>query len=217
MKFITNYELAIKVVEMELLTILNVIGVIAFTLSGVLKGLKHELDIFGIIVLGAITAIGGGIIRDVLLNRVPNTIISERDIYLSIIVSVIGYFIAQNLHSFGKLISITDALGLAAFVIIGAEAALGNEGVGVMGTAIMATLTGVGGGMLRDSLVRETPFVLKEDLYATLCVLGGILYYYFSKHTTVPKSVYSNVIMLGIFTTRILAIKYKLNLPKKTI
>ena len=159
---------------MELLTVLNIVGVIAFTLSGVLKGLKHQLDIFGIIVLGAITAIGGGIIRDVLLNKIPNTIISEKDIYLSVIVSVLGYFIAQNLDSLGKLISITDALGLAAFVIIGAEAALTSKGIGLMGTAIMATLTGVGGGMIRDSLVRETPFVLKEDLYATLCVLGGM-------------------------------------------
>lgn len=202
---------------MELLTALNIIGVIAFTLSGVLKGLKHQLDIFGIIVLGAITAIGGGIIRDILLNRIPNTIISETDIYLSVFVSVVGYFIAQNLHSFGKLISITDALGLAAFVIIGAEAALRNENIGLMGTAIMATLTGVGGGMLRDGLVKETPFVLKEDLYATLCVLGGMLYYYFAKHTSVPKNIYSNSIMLLIFIVRILAIKYKLNLPKKII
>lgn len=202
---------------MELLTVLNIVGVIAFTLSGVLKGLKHQLDIFGIIVLGAITAIGGGIIRDVLLNKIPNTIISEKDIYLSVIVSVLGYFIAQNLDSLGKLISITDALGLAAFVIIGAEAALTSKGIGLMGTAIMATLTGVGGGMIRDSLVRETPFVLKEDLYATLCVLGGMSYYYFATHTEVPKAVYSNIIMIAIFLTRLLAIKYKLNLPKKII
>lgn len=201
---------------MELLTVLNIVGVIAFTLSGVLKGLKHQLDIFGIIVLGAITAIGGGIIRDLLLNKIPNTIISETDIYLSITVSIIGYFIAQNLDSLGKLISITDALGLAAFVIIGAEAAL-TSGIGLMGTAIMATLTGVGGGMIRDSLVRETPFVLKEDLYATLCVLGGMLYYYFAMYTEVPKTVYSNIIMIAIFLTRLLAIKYKLNLPKKII
>ena len=88
---------------MELLTVLNIIGVVAFTLSGVLKGLKHQLDIFGIIVLGAITATGGGVIRDVLLNKVPTTLISESDIYLSIVVSVIGYFIAQNLNSLGNI------------------------------------------------------------------------------------------------------------------
>ena len=203
---------------MELLTILNIIGVVAFTLSGVLKGLKHQLDIFGIIVLGVITATGGGIIRDVLLNKVPKTIVSETDIYLSIIVSVIGYFIAQNLQSLGKLIAITDALGLAVFVIIGAEAALTSKAeIGLMGTAIMATLTGVGGGMIRDSLVRETPFVLKEELYATLCVLGGMIYYYFAVHTDVSKTLYSNVIMLAIFLMRLIAIKYKLNLPKKII
>lgn len=203
---------------MELLTVLNVIGVAAFTLSGVLKGLKHQLDIFGIIVLGAITATGGGVIRDILLNKVPSTIVSEVDIYLSVTVSVIGYFIAQNLQSLGKLIAITDALGLAAFVIIGAEAAiLSNAGIGVVGTAIMATLTGVGGGMIRDSLVREIPFVLKEELYATLCVLGGALYYYFAFYTELPKALYSNIIMILIFTMRLIAIKYKLNLPKKII
>lgn len=203
---------------MELLTVLNIIGVVAFTLSGVLKGLKHQLDIFGIIVLGSITACGGGVIRDMLLNRVPITIISENDIYLSIVVSIVGYFVAQNLNSLGKLIAITDALGLAAFVIIGAEAAISSKvGIGVVGTAIMATLTGVGGGMIRDSLVRETPFVLKEELYATLCVIGGALYYYFALYTSVPKPLYTNVIMILIFVMRLVAIKYKLNLPKKII
>ena len=203
---------------MELLTVLNIIGVVAFTLSGVLKGLKHQLDIFGIIVLGAITATGGGVIRDILLNKVPTTIISESDIYLSIVVSVIGYFIAQNLNSLGRLIAITDAAGLAVFVIIGAEAAISSKaGIGVVGTAIMATLTGVGGGMIRDSLVRETPFVLKEELYATLCVLGGAIYYYFAMYTKLPKSLYTNVIMILIFVMRVIAIKYKLNLPKKII
>lgn len=203
---------------MELLIALNIIGVIAFTLSGVLKGLKNQLDIFGIIVLGAITATGGGVIRDVILNKVPRTLINEKDIYLSIIVSVIGYFVAQNLQSLGKLIAITDALGLAAFVIIGAEAAVTSKTeIGIMGTAIMATLTGVGGGMLRDTLVRETPFILKEDLYATLCFIGGMAYYYFATYTTVSKTLYSNLILLAIFIMRLIAIKYKLNLPKKTI
>jgi len=81
----------------------------------------------------------------------------------------------------------------------------------------MATLTGVGGGMIRDSLVRETPFVLKEELYATLCVLGGAVYYYFAMYTHLPKSLYTNVIMILIFVMRVIAIKYKLNLPKKII
>ena len=201
---------------MEITSFLNIIGVIAFSLSGVLKGLKHQLDIFGIIVLGTITATGGGIIRDILLNRTPRTIVNEGDIYLSIVISIIGYLIAHNLHSLGKLIVITDALGLAVFVIIGAEAAFtSNEKIGLMGTALMATLTGVGGGIIRDSLVREIPIVLKEDLYATLCIVGGMLYYVFKVYTKIPEQIYSNGIILLIFILRIIAIKYKLSLPRK--
>lgn len=201
---------------MEITSLLNMIGVIAFSLSGVLKGLKHQLDIFGIIVLGTITATGGGIIRDILLNRTPRTIVNEGDIYLSIVISIIGYLIAHNLHSLGKLIAITDALGLAVFVIIGAEAAFtSNEKIGLMGTALMATLTGVGGGIIRDSLVREIPIVLKEDLYATLCIVGGMLYYVFKVYTKIPEQIYSNGIILLIFVLRIIAIKYKLSLPRK--
>ena len=201
---------------MEITSLLNMIGVIAFSLSGVLKGLKHQLDIFGIIVLGTITATGGGIIRDILLNRTPRTIVNEGDIYLSIVISIIGYLIAHNLHSLGKLIVITDALGLAVFVIIGAEAAFtSNEKIGLMGTALMATLTGVGGGIIRDSLVREIPIVLKEDLYATLCIVGGMLYYVFKVYTKIPEQIYSNGIILLIFILRIIAIKYKLSLPRK--
>ena len=201
---------------MEITSLLNMIGVIAFSLSGVLKGLKHQLDIFGIIVLGTITATGGGIIRDILLNRTPRTIVNEGDIYLSIVISIIGYLIAHNLHSLGKLIAITDALGLAVFVIIGAEAAFtSNEKIGLMGTALMATLTGVGGGIIRDSLVREIPIVLKEDLYATLCIVGGMLYYVFKVYTKIPEQIYSNGIILLIFILRIISIKYKWSLPRK--
>ena len=79
----------------------------------------------------------------------------------------------------------------------------------------MATLTGVGGGIIRDSLVREIPIVLKEDLYATLCIVGGMLYYVFKVYTKIPEQIYSNGIILLIFILRIIAIKYKLSLPRK--
>lgn len=199
-----------------MLEVFNIIGVIAFAVSGALKALKHELDIFGVIVLGGVTAVGGGIIRDTILNKLPSAFVSETDIYIAMLFSLITYVLGQKVNDFSVAVKIFDALGLATFTIIGSQVAISRE-LSVMGTAVMATLTGVGGGVIRDLLVRETPFILKEDIYATLCFVGGIVYWNFSKIIDVSVNLQFNLILIFIiFTARILAVRYKLNLPRKS-
>lgn len=198
-----------------MLIFFNTVGVIAFAVSGALKALKHELDIFGVLVLGGITAVGGGVIRDVILNRLPSAFVRETDIYIAMIISILTYIFGKKLNNFSVAVKLSDALGLATFAIIGSQIAL-EHNLSVMGTAVMATLTGVGGGVIRDLLVKETPFVLKEDIYATLCFLGGIIYWNINKIINVTENLQFNLLFIFIiFFARILAVKYKLNLPRK--
>lgn len=200
--------------------ITNYIGVVAFSISGMLKGLKHRLDIFGVIVLSLVTALGGGIIRDMLLNQVPVSLINERDAYLAVITALISYLFLHNKlegsKKISRLVMISDALGLAAFAIIGAEKGV-NANLGPFSTAVMATLTGVGGGVIRDLLVSEIPFVLKEDLYAVLCVVGGCLYWFLASadQKMLERENLAYAVFVILFMIRLIAIKYKLNLPSK--
>lgn len=198
--------------------ITNYIGIVAFAISGMLKGLKHRLDIFGVIVLGVITAVGGGIIRDMLLNEVPGSLLNERDAYLAVVTALISYLFLRNKlegsRKISRLVMISDALGLAAFTIIGAEKGV-NAGLGPFSTAVMATLTGVGGGVIRDVLVSEIPFILKEDLYAVLCAAGGFLYWFLADQGILERKSLAYAIFILLFMIRLVAIKYKLNLPGK--
>ena len=196
----------------------NYIGIIAFAISGMLKGLKHKLDIFGVVVLGITTAVGGGIIRDMLLNKVPTSLLNENDAYLAGFTALISYLFLHNKlegsRRISKLVMISDALGLAAFAIIGAEKGV-NANLGLFSTVVMATLTGVGGGVIRDLLVTEIPFILKEDLYAILCVIGGGLYWFLANLEVLERENLAYIIFILLFMIRLIAIKYKLNLPGK--
>ncbi|WP_321328913.1 trimeric intracellular cation channel family protein [uncultured Ilyobacter sp.] len=198
-----------------IIEVLNTLGIVAFSVSGALKGEKHKLDIFGIVVLGVITAVGGGIIRDVVLNQVPDSIIQERDAYLAVFIAIVSYIVYHDKLE-GKLsniIKVSDAAGLAAFTVIGAQKGLGND-LGLLGFSIMATLTGVGGGVLRDMLVNEIPFILKEDVYAFLCLIGGGVYWGGIK-LGFSEALMMNTVMISIFIIRIMAIMFNLQLPSK--
>ncbi|MDK9579997.1 trimeric intracellular cation channel family protein [Sneathia sanguinegens] len=190
----------------------NLIGVIAFAASGVIKGLKHKLDILGVVVLAVMTAVGGGIIRDVLVNKIPNVLIHTQDIVVAIITAILLFIIMKRYKksgkSFYKELLVMDAIGLAIFTIIGAKIAI-NAGFSIITVAIFATITGVGGGVIRDIFVAEIPIILKEDIYAFLCFFGAILYYY------LPRIFISDIVVFAIILiVRLIIIKYKINLPK---
>lgn len=212
--------------------ILDIIGVIAFAISGVTKGARHHLDILGVIVLGVITALGGGVIRDVLLNQFPFSIENPRDAYIAIITSVVTFLIVREdgpffivqtgidkglrkisgRMSLNYIIQIFDALGLAVFTIIGASKAY-EMGMGPLPVVLMATLTGVGGGIIRDVLVREIPFVLKDEIYASLCIVGAFFYYISLHFNLLSYAVVDYIVVIGIFVARLLAVKYQFSLP----
>ncbi|WP_073508268.1 trimeric intracellular cation channel family protein [Streptobacillus notomytis] len=200
----------------------NLLGIISFALSGIFKGIKHNHDLFGVTLLAIITSVGGGVMRDVLLNKIPNALINPQDIYVAVITTLVIYlpyllfkpkFDDNVVKKARRLVLISDAVGLSLFVSIGANIAIQNS-LNTIGVIIMATITAVGGGILRDILANETPFILKEDIYAILCVIAGFFYKIMIVDLQLNEIRTTIIIFFMVLIVRLIVIKKNLNLPK---
>jgi uncharacterized membrane protein YeiH len=153
---------------------LDLLGTFAFALNGALTALRvARLDIVGVVTLGMITALGGGIIRDVLLDRLPPATFSDWR-YLAVAAGggLIAFVCGRRLERLNTPITVLDAAGLSLFAVTGAGKAL-QLGLGPAQAVILGAVTGVGGGTLRDVLVRQIPSVLSSGLYAIPALLGA--------------------------------------------
>lgn len=198
----------------------DMIGTIAFAVSGALVGVARKMDIFGMAVLALATAIGGGIVRDVLLGYFPPNSL-RNVVYVTVVlaVTVIVFLIYNSRyrkHAMGPRSRasylLADALGLASFTVTGASAGLKLYPELPIFIVLLGTITAVGGGIIRDMLAQRIPSVLKEDVYALPSIIGGIVYY------LMVTSGWDSMAVYGAFTVvlviRLLAIKYNWSLPK---
>jgi len=155
-------------------TLMNGLGLLAFAVAGALKGAEADLDLFGVAVLGVLTALGGGTLRDVLVGRVPASLQSTADVsvaFVGVALAVAFVVLSEDVRGHPALV-VSDAVGLAAFAATGALVGV-DAGLSPFGVVVLATLTGVGGGSLADLLLTRVPVVLREDFYATPAALGG--------------------------------------------
>lgn len=198
----------------------DMIGTIAFAVSGALVGVARKMDIFGMAVLALATAIGGGIVRDVLLGYFPPNSL-RNVVYVTVVlaVTVIVFLIYNSRyrkHAMGPRSRasylLADALGLASFTVTGASAGFKLYPELPIFIVLLGTITAVGGGIIRDMLAQRIPSVLKEDVYALPSIMGGIVYY------LMVTSSWDSMAVYGAFTVvliiRLLAIKYNWSLPK---
>lgn len=169
--------------EELIFTLFAAAGTIAFAISGSLKGIRYNLDILGIAVLGFVTALAGGLIRDALLHQTPVAFIDILpSLYAAIgcIIAMLSVRISWKIvapltHPESRTFLIIDAIGLAAFTVLGARMGA-YAGLNLFGIILLAAITGVGGGVLRDVLVAEVPLILKADFYATATIIGAIVF-----------------------------------------
>ena len=206
-----------------ILLIMEWIGTISFAVSGSLVAIRHSLDLFGVVTVGAITAVGGGIMRDAMIGNVPPKIFSNSIILIvavvtSIIVFLVAFFNRKKFEKLSETIDtvniLFDALGLAAFSITGVEVTcLTQMGDNILLAIVMGVITGVGGGVLRDVLVNEKPYILTKHIYAVVSVLGCCIYYLFGAY--IGATVFATLFVLVFtVTTRLLAAKLRWKLPK---
>ncbi|ODS57854.1 MAG: hypothetical protein ABS36_04955 [Acidobacteria bacterium SCN 69-37] len=157
----------------SLLLALDLAGTAVFAISGAAAGVKHRLDVFGVCVLAFVAGNAGGMLRDVLIGAVPPAALTEwRYVAVALLAAVVTFFWHPRLERLRTPILLFDAAGLALFAVSGTQKALAF-GLNPFIAALLGMLTGIGGGMLRDVLVREIPTVLREDLYAIAALLGA--------------------------------------------
>lgn len=213
----------------------ELVGIAAAAVSGVLTAAQVSLDLFGAIVLGCITAFGGGIIRDLLLGITPPAAFRDPTMLLiaagvSLSVFLLEYFFGDRMKAadgtksnrllrfvcsrrYEQLFNIFDALGLAIFVIVGVRAA-DNAGYNdnTFLSVFVGTVTGIGGGMLRDITIGKIPVVLQKHIYALAAIFGAVLYVFLPR-IGCPESAALYIAVLSILLIRFLAAHYRWNMP----
>ena len=203
--------------------ILEIAGTVSFAISGAMAALEKKVDLFGVIVLGITTALAGGIFRDMLVGRVPPAAFSDGTyMKIAFVTSVIVFLAAwmfsdkyvNNIQVIDTINNIFDAAGLGAFTITGAKVAMSMGYTDNSFFVIfLGMVTGVGGGILRDLMIGEIPFILRKRIYAVASLLGGCVYYVLLSKDVADMT--AAFIGIGIvFGLRMLATIFRWNLPK---
>lgn len=198
-------------------------GVIAFSISGAMTAVEDEFDLFGVWLLGLLTALGGGMMRDTLLGLVPSgNFYNYTGIALSLVSSLLVFLVAyrnqdyyfshaEEIENFNNA---ADAIGLGLFTVNGVQATL-NAGFGdnLFLVVFMGMLTGVGGGLIRDIIAKRKPMIIRKHIYAVAALLGSLCYLYCISHGVEEIAAIMTSLLL-VFFIRMLSARYKLNLPR---
>lgn len=203
--------------------IMEIIGTVAFASSGAMVGIQKEMDIFGVAVLGMTTAVGGGMIRDLILGVTPPVMFQD-PVYaiVAIVVSCLVFFaIAANRHLpeshlyvlYEKLMLFCDSLGLGIFTVVGVNAALNMEyeTTGFL-QVFVGVLTGVGGGCVRDMMAGNTPYIFVKHVYASASIIGALSCVFLTRAFGELTGMLVGAAL--VLLIRCLAAHYKWNLPR---
>ncbi|TDQ17117.1 putative membrane protein YeiH [Algoriphagus boseongensis] len=198
---------------MELQYALELVGTFVFAISGALAVREKEHDLFGAGFTGFITAIGGGTLRDILLDSYPLVWIGDIHFLYAILLGVVAAFIFPNLLSrLRKTFFLFDTLGIGFFTVLGVEKAL-SLGVRPEIAAIMGMFSAVMGGVIRDTLTNDIPILFRKEIYASACLAGAVIYLVLS-YLGLERSYNLLISMSIIISIRLIAMKYKLSLPR---
>lgn len=197
---------------MSLLIALEILGLVAFAASGALAAVRARLDVFGVIVVGLTTALGGGIIRDVLLGvHPPTTLRTWPYLTAGALTALVVFRFHPQVARLRKPVLVADAVGLGLFATSGTAVAL-NLGAPVYTACLIGMTTGIGGGAIRDLLLREIPLVLRREIYALAALLGAVLVGV-GHILRLPAIPVTAVAAAAVVTVRLLALWRKWNAP----
>ena len=192
--------------------LMDLLGTVAFAISGVLVAMDKRLDLFGVFIIAFVTAVGGGTLRDLLIGNTPVAWMLESTYIITIIGTVIlAIIFREKLRYLRKSLFFFDTLGIGLYTMVGIEKGLNVNLLPVM-CIILGTITASFGGVIRDILCNEIPVIFRKEIYATACVVGGLSYFLLRKLPLGDEYVYlaSFLIVIGI---RLVAVKYKIALP----
>lgn len=190
---------------------INISGSFVFAVSGALIAMKRKLDPFGVLIVSFITAVGGGTLRDILIDREVFWLYNTSIPYAVFSGSIVAMVFKSNLNFFNKPMFFYDAVGLGLFTITGVQIGLENN-LDYLICIILGTVTGVFGGVLRDVVVNKIPVVFKKEIYATASILGGLLYLILM-NCKVPNPYLQIIPILFIILIRLGAVYFNVSLP----
>ncbi len=192
--------------------IIDILGTIAFAISGVLVAMEKKLDLFGVVIIAFVTAIGGGTLRDILIGNTPVVWMRE-SVYLYTILGtvVVAIIFVNQLKYLRKTLFLFDTIGIGLFTMVGIEKGLSAELMPVI-CIILGTITASFGGVIRDILCNEIPVIFRKEIYATACIIGGGCYFLLMLLPIDAAYAYLTAILI-IIVIRILAVRFRIALP----
>lgn len=192
--------------------LLDLIGTLAFAISGALVSIDKKMDLFGVFIITFVTALGGGTLRDVMIGRTPVGWMLNIDyIYVIITGFIVTLLFKQLIEKFKIYLFIFDTIGLGVFTLIGLEKGI-NIGLHPIICIALGTMTACFGGVIRDILCAEIPVIFRKEIYATICILGGITFFILRKFNLNSDVLYLTT-SLVIISVRVLAVRFKWCLP----
>ncbi len=191
---------------------IDILGTVAFAISGVLVAMEKKLDLFGVLIIAFVTAVGGGTLRDLLIGNTPVGWMTTPVYIITISITVITAILFVNkLKHFRKSLFLFDTIGIGLYTMVGVEKGL-NVGLSPVMCIILGTITASFGGVIRDILCNEIPVIFRKEVYATICILGGIIYFVLIQFPFDKTYAYVAAI-LSIIIMRLLAVRFKISLP----
>lgn len=191
---------------------IDILGTIAFAISGVLVAMEKKLDLFGVLIIAFVTAVGGGTLRDMLIGNTPVVWMRESVYIFTILGTVIfAILFVKQLKYLRKTLFLFDTIGIGLFTMVGIEKGLSAELMPIM-CIILGTITASFGGVIRDILCNEIPVIFHKEIYATACILGGVSYFLLIQLPIDGAYAYIAAILI-IILVRILAVKFHIALP----
>lgn len=195
------------------LQLIDILGTFSFAVSGAFAAIEKRLDPFGVLILSFVTAIGGGTVRDVLLGDLPVAWLTNSIAIWVILIAATGtIFFTTYLKHFTTTLFLFDAMGLGLFTIVGLQKGLAhslNPGICVA----LGTITACFGGVIRDVLLNNVPLIFRKEIYASACILGGIVYFLLPL-IHIEETATRLICIILIFLIRVLAVKFKWSLPQ---
>lgn len=199
--------------SISMLYIINILGLIAFTISGVLVALNKKMDLFGIIIIGFVTAIGGGTLRDLLMGSTPVGWMTDVTYTYVIIASVIfAILLRSKINYLRTSLFLFDTIGIAMYTLIGIQKGI-DANLHPVICIIIGTISASFGGVIRDILCNEIPVIFREEIYATACVFGGAVYFIL-RQFPIENAISVAIAGATVMVIRLLAVKFKISLPK---
>ncbi|MFC5195609.1 trimeric intracellular cation channel family protein [Bizionia hallyeonensis] len=191
---------------------IDILGTIAFAISGVLVALSKRMDVFGILIIATVTAVGGGTLRDVLIGETPvSWMLNLNYIYVILASTVLTIIFKNKIDYLRKSLFLFDTIGIGLYTVVGVEKGI-SAGLDPIICIALGTMSACFGGVIRDILCNEIPVIFRKEIYATACILGGLTYFLVRK-LPIDNNVVFIIAGLVVIIIRLLAVRFKVSLP----